>query len=60
MTAVAGVTSPNVCAGTINLPANTTLGTWSFELQKQGAADFRSLGKNDIDDLLLMVKYQVS
>jgi hypothetical protein len=60
MNPVAGVTAPNVCAGTINLPPNTPPGTWSFELQKQGAADFRSLGKNDIGDLLLMVNFQVS
>jgi hypothetical protein len=57
---VAGVSKANVCAGTINMPANTPLGTWSFELQKQGAADFRSLTKNDVGDLLLLVNYNVS
>ena len=37
MTPVAGVTEPNVCAATIAMPADTPLGTWSFELQQQGA-----------------------
>jgi hypothetical protein len=57
---VPGVTEPNVCAGTVALPANTPLGTWSFELQKQGAADFRSLRGNDIGDLFLLVNYDAS
>jgi len=57
---IAGVSEPNVCSGTINLPANTPPGSWSFELQKQGAADFRSLTKNDIADLLLLVNYTAS
>jgi hypothetical protein len=60
MTPVAGVTEPNVCAATIALPANTPLGTWSFELQVEGAADFRSLNKNVISDVLLLVSYQTS
>ena len=57
---VAGVTEPNICSGTIALPANTPLGTWSFELQAQGAADFHSLTKNSIANVLLLVNYQVS
>jgi hypothetical protein len=57
---VAGVSEPNVCSGTFNLPANTPVGPWTFELQKQGAADFRSLTKNDIADLLLLVNYTTS
>ena len=60
MTPVAGVTEPNVCTATIAVPAGTHLGTWSFEVQRQGAADFRSLGKNDIGDVILMVSYEVS
>jgi hypothetical protein len=51
---------PNVCSGTINTPANTPVGKWSFELQKQGAADFRSLTSNDIGDLLFLIGYTVS
>ena len=54
------VAEPNVCSGTITTPANTPLGKWSFELQKQGAADFRSLTSNDIGDLLLLVGFSVS
>ena len=60
LTPVAGTTEPNVSAGTIALPADTPPGTWSFELQRQGAADFRSLTRNDIGDLLLVLNYQAS
>lgn len=60
MTPVAGVTEPNVCAGTIAMPAGTPLGTWSFELQQQGAADFQSLTKNQIGDVMLLVSYEAS
>ena len=60
MTPLAGVNEPYVCTATITPPAGTTLGTWSFELQQQGAADFRSLTKNEISDVLLLVDYTVS
>jgi hypothetical protein len=60
MVPVAGVTEPNVCAATIAMPPNTPLATWSFELQQQGAADFRSLTKNALGDVLLLVSYDVS
>ena len=60
MTPVAGVTEPNVCAATIAMPVDTPLGTWSFELQQQGAPDFRSLTKNEIGDVVLLVSYDVS
>jgi Tc toxin complex TcA C-terminal TcB-binding domain len=61
MQPVAGATEPNVCtSGVITLPANTPLGTWSFELQLQGATNFNSLSKNAIGDVLLLVNYQVS
>jgi hypothetical protein len=60
LTPVAGATEPNVSAGTIPLPSNTPLGQWSFELQKQGAADFRSLTRNDIGDVLFVLNYQAS
>jgi hypothetical protein len=60
MTPVAGVTEPNICAATIAMPPNTPLGTWSFELQQQGAPDFRSLSKNAIGDVLLLVSYDAS
>jgi hypothetical protein len=60
MTPVAGVTEPNICAATIAMPPNTPLGTWSFELQIQGAADFHSLSKNAIGDVLLLVNFETS
>ena len=60
MTPVAGVTVPNVCAGTIAVPANTPLGSWTFKIRKQTAVDFRSLTKNDLSDVFLLVSYQVS
>jgi len=60
MAPVAGVAEPNVCSGTIAVPANTPLGTWTFKLRKQSAADFHSITKNDIGDVLLLVSYSVS
>jgi hypothetical protein len=60
MTPVAGVTEPNICGATIAMPPNTPLGTWSFELQQQGAADFRSLTKGEIGDVLLLVSYDAT
>ena len=32
-------------------------GTWSFELQQQGAPDFRSLTKSEIGDVVLLISY---
>jgi hypothetical protein len=61
MLPVAGATEPNVCtSGAIALPPNTPLGTWSFELQLQGATNFNSLSKNAIGDVLLLVSYAAS
>ena len=60
MTPVAGVTEPNVCAATIVTPANTPLGTWSFKVQQQGAADFRSLTSSSLGDVLLLVNYDAA
>ena len=37
--------------------AGTLLGTWSFELQQQGAPDFQSLTANVIGDVLLLMSY---
>jgi hypothetical protein len=33
--------------------------TWSFKLQKEGAADFRSLATDEVDDLILILQYAV-
>jgi hypothetical protein len=60
MTPVSGVTEPNVCSGTLTLPPATPLGTWSFEIQQQGAPDFASLTKNQIGDVLLLVNYTLT
>ena len=60
LTPVPLVTQPNVCAGTVVTLANTPLGTWTFKLRKQTAGDFRSITKNDVGDVLLLVSYQVS
>jgi hypothetical protein len=60
MTPVAGTTEPYICTATITPAAGTTIGTWSFELQQQGAADFRSLTHNEISDVLLLVDYTAS
>jgi hypothetical protein len=58
MTPVAGVTQPNICTAMIAGPRD--LGTWSFELQRQGAADFRSLTKSAIADVWLLMSYDAS
>ena len=60
MAPVSGVTEPNVCSATIPTPGNPPLGTWSFELQQNGAPDFRSLTKDEIGDVLLLVSYDAS
>jgi hypothetical protein len=60
MTPVAGVTEPNVCAATIAMPPNTPLGTWSFKIKQASATDFRSLTKNLIGDVVLLVNYDAS
>ena len=61
MLPVAGSTEPNVCTSGAIVPTAGTapLGTWSFELQLEGAANFNSLSKNAIGDVLLLVSYQV-
>jgi len=32
---------------------------WSFKLQKEGAADFHSLAAGEVDDLILILQYEV-
>lgn len=59
MTPVAGVTEPNVVSATIPTPG-TLPATWTFEMQQQGAADFQSLTKNMISDVVLVVSYDAS
>jgi hypothetical protein len=60
MTPVAAATEPNFAAGIIAVPPTTMLGTWIFEIQVQGAADFRSLNKNIIGDILVFITFTVS
>ena len=61
MTQVANASEPNVVYATIAVPSGTTVpATWSFELQQQGAPDFKSLTPDTIGDVLLMVTYQAS
>ena len=60
MTPVAGSTVPNVCAATIALPPGTGVGTWSFKIKQASAADFHSLSKNLIGDVLLVVNFEAS
>jgi hypothetical protein len=60
MTPVAGVTEPNVCAATVTLPPNTPLGTWSFKIRQQAAADFKSLSKQAVGDVILLVNYEAN
>jgi hypothetical protein len=60
LTTVPMATEPNVCAGTVVTPAGTPLGTWTFKLRRQSAGDFRSLTRNDLGDVLVLVSYQVT
>lgn len=56
---VAGVTEPNVASGTVAV-ANASLGKWTFKLRTAAAADFRSITKDDIGDVLLLVSFQAN
>jgi hypothetical protein len=42
------------------MPPNTPLGTWSFKIKQASAADFHSLTKNLIGDVVLLVSYAAS
>jgi len=61
MLPVAGSSEPNVCTSGVIIPTGGTapLGTWNFELQLQTAANFNSLSKSAIGDVLLLVTYHV-
>jgi hypothetical protein len=59
MTPVAGSTEPNVCGATLVVPPNTQPGKWTFKLKLPAAADFRSITKNDIGDVLLVLNFSV-
>jgi hypothetical protein len=56
---VAGVTEPDVASGTVAV-ANASLGKWTFKLRTSAAADFRSITKDDIGDVLLLVSFQAN
>jgi hypothetical protein len=60
MTLVAGASEPFLCSATITPPAGTPLGNWSFQLQQQGAADFRSLTKSELGDVLFLISYSAA
>ncbi len=52
--------SPNVDLGRAPISSTTTPPTWTIKLKQQSAADFKSLGATQIEDILLVVSYQVS
>jgi len=60
MAPVTGASEPNLCAATLVPPPNTPPGSWTFKIRRQAAADFHSLGKNDLGDIFLLVNFQVS
>ena len=60
MSPVGGSTEPSICGATLTVPPNTAPGKWTFKLKTAAAADFRSLTKNDIGDLLLLLGYQAT
>jgi peptidoglycan hydrolase-like protein with peptidoglycan-binding domain len=52
--------SPAVGLGTAPTPSGQAPPTWVFKLKKAGAADFTSLTQADLDDLVVIVSYEVS
>jgi hypothetical protein len=60
MTPVAGSSVPNVCSATIPFPPGVKLGGWSFKIKQASAADFHSLTKDLIGDVILMLSYDAS
>jgi len=60
MTTVAGSPEPNLTAATLVIPANLQPGKWTFKLRTVGAADFRSLTRNDISDILLFLSFKTT
>jgi len=61
LTQVAGTAAPSLFQGPLGVPANLQPGkAWTFKIRTAGAADFRSLKKSDIGDLLLLVAFQVT
>jgi Tc toxin complex TcA C-terminal TcB-binding domain/Neuraminidase-like domain/Salmonella virulence plasmid 28.1kDa A protein len=60
MTPVAGSTEPNIYGASLMVPPNTAPGKWTFKLKTASVPDFRSLTKNDIGDVLLVVSFSVS
>jgi hypothetical protein len=60
MVPVAGSSVPNVCSATIPFPPGVKLGWWSFKIKQASAADFHSLTKDLIGDVILMLSYDAS
>lgn len=60
MSPVPGATEPNICGATLTVPPNTPPGKWTFKLKSGAAADFRSLTKNDVGDVLLLLSFQAA
>jgi hypothetical protein len=57
MAPLAGSTEPNITSATLTVPPNTPPGKWTFKLKTAAAPDFRSLTKDDIGDVLLLVGF---
>jgi hypothetical protein len=60
MAPIAGATEPNICGAVLTVPPTTPPGKWTLKLKTSGAADFRSLTKNDISDVFLLVTFSAS
>ena len=52
--------SPAIDLGRAPTPTGQAPPTWTFKLKKAGAADFRSLTEDDLEDFLLILSYAVS
>jgi hypothetical protein len=59
LTPVAGVTEPNIASGAVAV-VNAALGKWIFKVRTAAAGDFRSITRNDIGDVFLLVSFQVT
>jgi hypothetical protein len=56
---VPGVSEPNVATGNVNV-AGLALGRWTFKLRAASATDFRSVTRNTLGDVLLLIQFQAT
>ena len=52
--------NPGKSLGRAPTPADAAVPAWTIKIKKQGAANYRSLTPADLQDLIVVVGYQVS